>query len=166
MDPAKKVWGLLSSMDRLQGTAGLIEAAEIISQEASNLELDVVARTYQYDGKETIMGLTMPLGWELTDGYCELVSPHKELLCSTQEHTLAVVPYSPGGTAEGSLVIPLPDWSNTTGKIVLTDEEPLVALYKASEKGALGVIWYQERDIDAYTYRGLFLNESHLRELK
>jgi len=41
-----------------------------------------------------------------------------------------------------------------------------VALYKASEKGALGVIWYQERDIDAYTYRGLFLNESHLRELK
>jgi len=55
MDPAKKVWGLLSSMDRLQGTAGLIEAAEIISQEASNLELDVVARTYQYDGKETIM---------------------------------------------------------------------------------------------------------------
>jgi len=50
------------------------------------------------------MGLTMPLGWELTDGYCELVSPHKELLCSTQEHTLAVVPYSPGGTAEGSLV--------------------------------------------------------------
>jgi len=166
MDPAKKVWGLLSSMDRLQGTAGLIEAAEIISQEASNLGLDVVARTYQYDGKETIMGLTMPLGWELTDGYCELVSPHKELLCSTQEHTLAVVPYSPGGTAEGSLVIPLPDWSNTTGKIVLIDEEPLVALYKASEKGALGVIWYQERDIDAYTYRGLFLNESHLRELK
>jgi len=71
----KKVWGLLSSMDRLQGTAGLIEAAEIISQEASNLGLDVVARTYQYDGKETIMGLTMPLGWELTDGYCELVSP-------------------------------------------------------------------------------------------
>jgi len=33
----------------------LIEAAEIISQEASNLGLDVVARTYQYDGKETIM---------------------------------------------------------------------------------------------------------------
>jgi len=64
------------------------------------------------------------------------------------------VPYSPGGTAEGSLVIPLPDWSNTTGKIVLTDEEPLVALYKASEKGALGVIWYQERDIDAYTLQG------------
>lgn len=166
MDPAKKIWGLLSSMDRLQGTTGLIEASRIIAQEADNLGLNVVTHEYQYDGKETVMGLTMPMGWELTGGFCELTSPHRELLSSVEEHTLAVVPYSPGGTAQGSLVIPLPDWSNTNGNIVLTDEEPLLALHKASEHGAVGVIWYQDRDVDVYTYRGLFLNESHLGELK
>ncbi|WP_018962592.1 DUF4910 domain-containing protein [Coprothermobacter platensis] len=167
MDPTRRVWGLLSSMDRLQGTTGLIEAAELIAETAQNLGMNVVTHYYSYDGEETVMGMTMPMGWEVKHGICELKAPQgSEVLSSTEEHLLAVVPYSPAGDVEGVLVCPNEDWSNVNGKIAFTSEEPLVALYKASNEGAIGVLWYQDRDVDVYTYRGLFLLKSHIEELK
>ncbi|NPV88182.1 DUF4910 domain-containing protein [Coprothermobacteraceae bacterium] len=165
-DLTKRLWGELSSLDRVQGSKGLLEAADLVAEVAQELGLLTHVKTYVYDGYTTALGLNMPIGWELRGGYCEMLQPKKKLLSSTDEHTLAVVTHSPPGDIEAPLVEPDSDWSNVKGHIVLTDEEPLYCLHKASEKGAVGIVWYKDRDINAYSYRGLFLDARHLSYLK
>jgi Zn-dependent M28 family amino/carboxypeptidase len=150
----------ISSFHRIQGSKGLVEAAEYVLEELSYLGLEARLLRDEYDGKRWHLTLPSPVAWELIEGSLEI--PGRTL--TTAESPLLVMAHSPPGEFEGELIPILreEDWERAEGKVVLVGKDWRNAYRRANEAGASGFIAYREGTGEFYPYIGLFLTRGDL----
>ncbi|BAD86101.1 aminopeptidase, family M28, containing PA domain [Thermococcus kodakarensis KOD1] len=150
----------ISHFHRIQGSKGLVEAAEYVLEELSRMGLEAKLLKDKYDGKRWHLTLPSPIAWEVIDGRLEV--PGRTL--TTAESPLLVMAHSPSGEVDGE-VLPIlrqEDWERAEGKVVLVGKDWRDAYRRANEVGASGFIAYREGTGEFYPYIGLFLTKEDL----
>lgn len=128
----------ISHFHRIQGSKGLVEAAEYVLEELSRMGLEAKLLKDKYDGKRWHLTLPSPIAWEVIDGRLEV--PGRTL--TTAESPLLVMAHSPSGEVDGE-VLPIlrqEDWERAEGKVVLVGKDWRDAYRRANEVGASGFI--------------------------
>ncbi|WP_209475664.1 DUF4910 domain-containing protein [Thermococcus stetteri] len=150
----------ISRFHRIQGSRGLVEAAEYVLEELSHMGLDAELLKDEYDGKRWHLTLPSPIAWELIEGRLEI--PGRTL--TTAESPLLVMAHSPPGEVEGEIlpILREEDWERAEGKVVLVGKDWRDAYRKANEAGATAFIAYREGTGEFYPYIGLFLTKEDL----
>lgn len=154
----------ISRFHRIQGSKGLVEAAEYVLEELSRMGLEAKLLKDKYDGKRWHLTLPSPIAWELVKGSLEV--PERTL--TTAESPLLVMAHSPSGEIDGE-VLPIlrqEDWERADGKVVLVGKDWRDAYRRANEVGASGFIAYREGTGEFYPYIGLFLTKEDLHWAK
>jgi hypothetical protein len=89
---------------RIQGSPGLLDAAQEVQGLLNLSGIDVVLHRFPADGDTSAFGWTSPPFWTVRSGQLELDDDEQELLACFDEIPQAIVAHSPGGTAAGELI--------------------------------------------------------------
>ncbi|MGC8601711.1 MAG: DUF4910 domain-containing protein [Thermoprotei archaeon] len=146
----------ISRFHRIQGSQGLIDAANYIYDNLKVKEKQMIL--YDYDGQTKYGNFTVPMGWDPVQG--ELSVGGKKLI-GFDEVPLFIAGHSPSGDVEG---IVTEDVQKADGRILMTSSRDARKQYLvAVKRGALGVIFYSDTLPEtAVPYRGLFLTKAEL----
>ncbi|UCF10657.1 MAG: DUF4910 domain-containing protein, partial [Candidatus Bipolaricaulota bacterium] len=101
---AKDVVLRIAQHHRIQGSPGLLDAAQELQGLLAEAEIDAVLHRYPADGASAALGWTSPPYWTVRGGVLELQGDEPRTLVRFDEIPQAVVAHSPGGLAEGELV--------------------------------------------------------------
>ncbi len=165
----------LTRYHRIQGSKGLIEAAEFLKKklDEQGLEVEVINVT-----KDTDLGLfKIPVEWNVFDAELWIVKPYEKLLLKYNDHPTMVIAHSPpsNGWVEGEVVYvgkgthsKYYENVDVKGKFVLAYGNARDVYYEASRRGALGILVYTKRAVptNAVPYYGLFLTEEEAENAK
>ena len=154
----------IGKFHRIQGSEGLVKAAEHIHEEVKNLGLKTRFIVEYYDGERVFANMKTPIAWEPIYGEVQI----QERKITTEKSMLVIMAHSPPGEAEGEIkfVEHEEDWGDVKGKIVVVDEDWRDNYRKACEHGAIGYIIYRKGLQNAIPYVGLFLSKEDLRWAK
>lgn len=146
----------ISKFHRIQGSQGLLDAANYIYDHLNLKEKEMIF--YDYDGESAYGNFVAPMGWDPIRG--ELLAEGKRLI-GFDDVPLFISGHSPSGDVEGTVT---EDLEASDGKILLTSARDAKREYlKAVKRGALAVIFYSDTLPEtAVPYRGLFLTKKEL----
>ncbi|MDI3474941.1 MAG: hypothetical protein PWQ95_669 [Thermococcaceae archaeon] len=156
--------GELSRFHRIQGSRGLVEAAEYLMKELERAGVRAELIEDVYDGKKWHLTLASPIAWDLVYGEVEIEGEK----LTTTKIPLLVMAHSPPGRAEGEVlhIERDEDWEKAEGKIVLVGQKWYENYRKANEAGAKAFIAYRKGTGNAFPYIGLFLTKKDLEWAK
>ncbi|MGC8632026.1 MAG: DUF4910 domain-containing protein [Thermoprotei archaeon] len=151
----KYVYGI-SGFHRIQGSDGLVKAAEYVYENLKVKDKEVLL--FKYDGETKYGSLVAPMGWEPLGGD---LAVDGQRVTGFKEVPLFVVPHSPPGEAEGVVTEKIDD---ANGKIFMSASFSARADYlNAVKAGAKAVIFYSDSLPETATpYRSLFLKKDEM----
>lgn len=160
----------ISRFHRVQGCRGLEEAAEFMRKDILDLKnFEVKVQQFSYS---RVYGLHNDIvGWEVRDGFTELLHQNR-VLSSFLEAKTAVVAHSPGGDVEADIVyvgngLDLEKYRGAEDKIVLSYGSPYLVYKIGCKLGVAGFIFFRRNVHEkAIPYAGLFLSRDELKECK
>jgi len=160
----------ISRFHRVQGCKGLEEAAEFMRRDILDLKnFEVKVQRFSYS---RVYGLHSDIvGWEVKDGFTELLHQNR-VLSSFLEAKTAVVVHSPGGDVESGVVyvgngLDLESYKGAEDKIVLSYGSPYLVYKIGCKLGIAGFIFFRRNVHEkAIPYAGLFLSRDELKECK
>ncbi len=152
----------LSKYHRIQGSKDLERAMMAIVdilKDLGNIQLNTY--TYNYSEK---YGLHLPVvGWDVNDGFIEMVKPNKRIIHTFINSKTCVVAHSPPGDVEAPVVYvgegsEENSYRGVDGKIVLAYGNPYLVYRLGSELGAKGFIFFRTTSLgNSVPYLSLFL---------
>jgi len=154
----------ISSYHRIQGSRGLIEAAEYIRDELEDLGCDVEFLKFSYSTPPR-WALRLA-GWDVSAAELWVTSPWRKRIHSFPEIPTSVVAHSPGGEFEGELKVVSGDeekWGDLADSVVLACWRGTDRYLSLCRRGVKAVLFYRPgAPKDAVPYLGLFLSPEDL----
>lgn len=159
----------LSSYHRVQGSPGIVEVAEAISDYLNDNGIDSVILKYQHD-KSLYPFESDLLGWSIKSANLKLISPHRLQISSFPFIPTSVVAHSPPGSFSGE-VLHIPRLKEAIreaeGKVVLSPHFSFESYINAVKSGAIAAIFYRRTGSStAFPYYSLFPSQDDIPYLK
>ncbi len=152
----------LSRYHRIQGSSDLERAMMAIASILKDLG-NIQLQTYVYSYNEKY-GVHLPvMGWDVNEGFIEMIKPSKRVMHTFINSKTCVVAHSPPGDVEAPVVyvgegIEKSNYKDADGKIVLAYGNPYLVYRIGSELGAKGFIFFRTTSPgNAVPYLSLFL---------
>ncbi len=168
----------IARFHRIQASPGFHEAAIYVFEELKKSGIEVELWKFKSDGKKKYFEFISPIGWDIEEGYLEMIEPEKKKLADFYQIPTSIVAHSNSTPEEGIIAEVVYvgkgesgkdyEGKNVKGKFVLAYGTPRRVHKEAVVKrGAVGVILYRKMidAPDAVPYRAFWPTADELKNL-
>ena len=168
----------IARFHRIQASPGFHEAATYVYDELKKGGIEVELWRFKSDGKKRYFEFTSPIGWDIDEGYLEIVKPKRQKLADFSQIPTSIVAHS-NSTPEDGITAEVVyvgkgetgkdyEGKDVKGKFVLAYGAPRRVHKEAvAKRGAVGVILFRKMfdAPDAVPYRGFWPTADEVKNL-
>ena len=168
----------ITCFHRIQASPGFHEAALYVYDELKKSGIEVELWKFKSDGKKKYFEFTSPIGWDIEEGYLEIVKPEHKKLADFSQIPTSIVVHS-NSTPENGITAEVVyvgkgeidkdyEGKDVKGKFVLAYGTPRRVHKEAViKRGAVGVILYRKMfdAPDAVPYRSFWPTADEIKNL-